>query len=80
MYREDVLDEAWKRVRSNKGAAGIDEEDIDYIEKEIGVDRFLEEIHPRGKGIWFSGYAFPFMSCEEEKISPDSLLSFVAVE
>ena len=45
VYRDDVLNEAWKRVRSNKGAAGIDEEDIDYIEKEIGVDRFLEEIY-----------------------------------
>lgn len=45
VYRQDVLEEAWKRVRSNKGTAGIDEEDIDYIEKEIGVDRFLEEIH-----------------------------------
>lgn len=45
VYREDVLNEAWKRVRSNKGAAGIDEEDIDYIENEIGVARFLEEIH-----------------------------------
>ena len=44
IYREDVLKEAWKRVRSNKGAPGVDEEDFEYIETEIGVDRFLEEI------------------------------------
>ncbi len=41
--RGDVLWEAWKRVRSNRGAAGVDEESIPSIE-EKGVDVFLEGI------------------------------------
>ena len=42
--RGDVLREAWKRVRSNRGAAGVDQESIKAIE-ERGVDLFLEGIH-----------------------------------
>src|SRR3989304_7734097 len=41
--RGDVLREAWKRVRSNKGAAGVDEQSIRAIE-EKGVDVFLDGI------------------------------------
>src|SRR5659263_593183 len=41
--RGDVLREAWKRVRSNRGAAGVDEESIQSIE-EKGVDVFLDGI------------------------------------
>jgi len=41
--RGDVLREAWKRVRSNRGAAGVDEESIQSIE-ERGVDVFLDGI------------------------------------
>jgi group II intron reverse transcriptase/maturase len=41
--RSDVLAEAWKRVRSNKGAAGVDRLTIAEVEQR-GVDRFLEEI------------------------------------
>jgi len=37
VYREDVLMEAWLRVRANKGAPGIDDQDFEEIEREIGV-------------------------------------------
>ena len=43
IYRSDVLREAWKRVRSNGGAAGIDGETIQAIEQR-GVETFLKEI------------------------------------
>jgi group II intron reverse transcriptase/maturase len=44
IYREDVLWVAWRGVRTNRGAPGIDGESIEYIEGVIGVDVFLEEI------------------------------------
>jgi group II intron reverse transcriptase/maturase len=44
IYRSDVLWEAWKRVRSKGGAAGIDGETIQAIEQ-CGVEQFLSEIH-----------------------------------
>jgi len=43
IYRSDVLWEAWRRVRSNGGAAGIDAETIQAIEQR-GVGEFLAEI------------------------------------
>lgn len=42
VYRMDILLEAWKRVRANKGAAGIDRQTLDDIEKK-GVQEFLEQ-------------------------------------
>jgi RNA-directed DNA polymerase len=44
IYREDVIWEAWKRVKANKGAPGVDKQDFDYIENDIGVDKVLAEI------------------------------------
>ncbi len=44
LYRKDVLWESWRRVRANKGAPGIDEQDFTTIEEEIGVENFLLEI------------------------------------
>ena len=38
--RRDILQEAWQRVKSNKGAAGVDQVDIDAI-RDYGEDRFL---------------------------------------
>jgi group II intron reverse transcriptase/maturase len=43
IHRGDVLWEAWRRVRSKKGAAGVDTETIADIER-YGVERFLEEL------------------------------------
>jgi group II intron reverse transcriptase/maturase len=44
IYREDVLWTSWAKVRSNEGAPGIDEQDFEYIEGEIGVGAFLAEL------------------------------------
>ena len=44
IYREDVVCEAWKRVKANKGVPGIDKQDFEYIEKEIGLELFIAEI------------------------------------
>jgi RNA-directed DNA polymerase len=43
IYRSDVLWEAWRRVRKNRGAAGVDAETLQAIEKR-GVVQFLAEI------------------------------------
>ena len=43
IWRGDVLREAWKRVRANHGAAGIDGETFTAIEAS-GVDSFLDTI------------------------------------
>jgi len=43
IYRGDVLAEAWKRVRSKRGAAGVDGETLSAIERR-GVSVFLGEI------------------------------------
>jgi group II intron reverse transcriptase/maturase len=43
IYRSDVLWEAWKRVRRNKGAASVDETTLRSIEEQ-GVTQFLEGI------------------------------------
>jgi len=43
IWRGDVLLEAWERVKSNKGAAGIDGQTLSMIEQQ-GVDAFLREL------------------------------------
>lgn len=41
--RSDVLGEAWERVRSNRGAAGVDRITLAAVE-DYGVERFLSEL------------------------------------
>jgi RNA-directed DNA polymerase len=43
IYRSDVLWEAWKRVRKNKGAAGVDTQTLADVEQH-GVERLIEEL------------------------------------
>jgi group II intron reverse transcriptase/maturase len=43
IWRGDVLREAWKRVRRNRGAAGVDGQSLLVVEQ-YGVERFLEEL------------------------------------
>ena len=43
IWRSDVLEEAWRRVKGNRGAAGIDGQSIRDVEQ-YGVERFLEEL------------------------------------
>jgi group II intron reverse transcriptase/maturase len=43
IYRWDILWEAWRRVKANGGAPGVDRERIEEIEEQ-GVDGFLEQL------------------------------------
>jgi RNA-directed DNA polymerase len=43
IYRSDVLWEAWRRVRRNRGAAGVDSQTLAMVE-EYGVERLLGEL------------------------------------
>lgn len=43
IHRSDILWEAWRRVRANQGAAGVDEKTVAAIEGS-GVEKFLKEI------------------------------------
>jgi len=40
VYRIDVLSKAWERVKTNKGASGVDGQTFEDIER-IGIDKFL---------------------------------------
>jgi group II intron reverse transcriptase/maturase len=44
IYRRDVLWAAWRRVKANRGAAGVDRTTLDCVEQ-YGVERMLDELH-----------------------------------
>lgn len=44
VYRSDILREAWKRVKGNGGSGGVDGMTLDHIVKDIGEERFVDEI------------------------------------
>lgn len=46
IYRDDILEEAWERVRANRGAAGVDALTIAAVEA-YGVERMLDELQSR---------------------------------
>ena len=43
VYRHDILEVAWRRVRENGGSPGVDGESIEAVE-ERGVEEFLDEL------------------------------------
>jgi RNA-directed DNA polymerase len=43
IWRRDVLEKAWNRVKRNKGAAGVDAETIDSI-RALGEESFLNDL------------------------------------
>jgi RNA-directed DNA polymerase len=45
VYRPDIIAEAWRRVKSNKGSGGIDKQTIETIVYEYGESKFLNEIY-----------------------------------
>jgi group II intron reverse transcriptase/maturase len=65
IYREDVVLEAWKRVKANKGAPGVDRQDFEYIEDVIGVDQFLLEVRDQLKSERYKPQ--PVLRCYIEK-------------
>lgn len=44
VYRKDILQTAWQKVRAGGKAAGIDGMTVKHIENEIGIESFLDDI------------------------------------
>jgi RNA-directed DNA polymerase len=65
IYREDVIREAWKRVKANNGAPGVDMQDVAYIEQVIGVEQFLSEVREQLKSERYRPQ--PVLRCYIEK-------------
>ncbi|MDQ0192377.1 group II intron reverse transcriptase/maturase [Paenibacillus wynnii] len=70
IYREDVLWEAWRRVKGNRGSGGIDGVTIDLIIKENGEQRLVEEIREQ----LIKGTYHPLPARRKEIPKPDGKL------
>ncbi|TBL68347.1 group II intron reverse transcriptase/maturase [Paenibacillus thalictri] len=70
IYREDILWEAWRRVKGNKGSEGVDGLTIDHIVSKYGEERFVEEI---GKQL-ITGTYHPLPTRRKEIPKPDGKL------
>ena len=44
VFRWDVLERAWRKVRANRGSGGVDGETIEHIEREVGIEPFLRQL------------------------------------
>jgi RNA-directed DNA polymerase len=44
VIRDDILSHAWRLVRANRGAPGVDGISFEAIERGIGIDTFLREL------------------------------------
>lgn len=69
VYRIDILEEAWEKVKANDGSAGIDKQTI-YDVKAYGVTKFLEEIQ---KELMDGGYNPPPVRRAEIPKGPDAV-------
>jgi group II intron reverse transcriptase/maturase len=49
IWRSDVLAEAWKHVKRNRGAAGVDKQTIDAL-RALGEESFLDELSKMLRG------------------------------
>ena len=63
VWRGDVLQEAWKRVKRNRGAAGVDRQTLAAVE-DYGATRLLAECSETSKRVCiargrFGGCRFP---------------------
>ncbi|MBP1997055.1 group II intron reverse transcriptase/maturase [Paenibacillus eucommiae] len=70
IYREDILWEAWRRVKSNKGSGGVDGITIEHIEEVYGAERFVAEIREK----LISGTYHPLPARRIEIPKPDGKL------
>jgi group II intron reverse transcriptase/maturase len=49
IWRDDILQEAWRRVKRNRGSAGVDAQTIAEVEQ-LGVQDFLKELQTELRG------------------------------
>ena len=66
IWRRDVLQVAWRRVKANRGAAGVDRETLEAVEHD-GVERMLDEL----RAAWQAGPYRPWPVLRRYLPQPD---------